>query len=382
MPYYWRIKKGLTLIKLSLLEFVFLFKEEISLKISNFLVNIGLKKTRVEKQVCKFIKISSSKDKPIIFASACVDSSVTGGWKYNGGIKELNYLIKLVRSHGYEAYIVTYDGKYEPWLVEHQPTISIEEFNKKKRKNKNIRCITSWADARAFINNSSSIYFWDMELAYSDNQFFPLMDNLYRKKIKKVAGISRTIQAWHMANFKKYCYIIPNIIDESVWFPKENLRKHFNVGYMNEGSHTQEYLEIIKKITKKNGLNLNFCLIKGSEEEVLNLMRTCEVYISLNIGKDLLWGEGCPRTIIESISAGCVSASFDIIGNREIVHDGFNGLIVPRYCPDFMGKVLVDLYTNKEKIDRIRCNSELILRSCHLFESRWLVVKDFLDLDD
>jgi hypothetical protein len=39
-------------------------------------------------------------------------------------IKELNYLVKLLRNHDYEAYIVTYDGGYEPWLIEHQPHIS------------------------------------------------------------------------------------------------------------------------------------------------------------------------------------------------------------------------------------------------------------------
>lgn len=379
MPLFWRIQKGFVLIKLALEEFLFLFKKEIEEKIHNFFIIIGIEKIKQRKALIEFPAVRIVKNKPIIFASACVDSQITGGWKYNGGIKELNLLIKLVRNHGYEGYLVTYDGKYEPWLIEHQPAVSIDEFNKIK-KNKEIRCVTSWAIAKTFIQNSPRIYFWDMELAYSENQFFAIMGSLYKYKINKVAGISRTIQAWHMAKFHKKCNVIPNIIDESIWFPDKNLRKRHNVGYMNEGPHTKHFINIIEEATVKAGLKLDFYLIKGDENDVLNLMRSCEVYLSLNIGKDPFWGEGCPRTILEALSVGCVSLSFDIIGNRETVINNFNGIIVNEKNPHFMADKLIHLFKNKAEMDRLRLNSLLLFNSCNRLEDRWLVVKDFLDI--
>lgn len=185
---------------------------------------------------------------PVIFASACVDEKKSGGWKYNGGIKELNYLVKLLRNHDYEAYIVTYDGGYEPWLIEHPPHISLEEFRSLLKTTQNARCVTSWAIAKAFIRECSQIYFWDMELAWTDHSHFSTLAKLYKRKIKRVPAISRTIQAWHMAHFEKHCTVIPNLVDDCLGFPVEAQRHPQRVGYMDEGSHTEEYITIVEDV--------------------------------------------------------------------------------------------------------------------------------------
>ncbi|MFM6074220.1 MAG: hypothetical protein ACKPB9_21965, partial [Dolichospermum sp.] len=220
--------------------------------------------------------------------------------------KELNYLVKLLRERGYEAYFVTYDGTYEPWLLDHQAHISLDKFQQIVKHNKNIRCITSWAVAAAFIQASPSLYFWDMELAHTENDHFPILAKLYREKIKNTAAISRTIQAWHMAHFKRSCVIIPNLLDTSLWVSNPLNRKKYRIGYMNEGTHTQDYINTIRDFTQEKNLELEFHQISGVESEILGEMQTCEVFLSMNIGKDALWGEGCPRTVIESLASGCV----------------------------------------------------------------------------
>ncbi len=320
--------------------------------------------------------------KPVIFVSACVDKNLAGDWKYSGGIKELNYLVKLLRKHGYEAYMVTYYGSYEPWLIEHQPHISIEEFRLKLKSTTDVRCVTSYAIAKAFIDECKQLYFWDMELWLTENTHFPILASLYKNEIKRVAGISRTIQAWHMANFEKPCTLLPNLIDDSFWFPIEAERQHLKVGYMDEGSHTEEYLNVIQNASNESGFNLNFHLLKGGEAEVLSGMRSCEVFLTMNTGKDPLWGEGGPLTPLEALSTGCISIAFDIVGPREIIQSGFNGIIVTRYRPDLMANALLGIYKKTGEIERLRKNALSLIESCHTFEARWPAVKEFLELNE
>lgn len=319
---------------------------------------------------------------PVIFVSACMDEKNPGAWKYNGGIKELNYFVKLLRHYGYEAYVVTYDGTYEPWLVEHQPHISLQEFRAKLKSVKNIRCVTSWAIAEAFINECQELYFWDMELAWTEHSHFSILARLYRCKIKGVAAISRTIQAWHMAHFEKPCTIIPNLLDKSLWFPVAAQRYHWRVGYMDEGAHTEEYVTIVRNVAQSSGIDLEIWLIKGCEADILSGMRSCEVFLSMNIGKASLWGEGCPRTIIEALSTGCVVLAFDIIGNREIIQSNFNGILIPRYRPELMANTLITLYKNPGEIERLRNNALSLIDACHTFDARWPAVREFLKLED
>jgi glycosyltransferase involved in cell wall biosynthesis len=72
-------------------------------------------------------------------------------------------------------------------------------------------------------------------------------------------------------------------------------------------------------------------------------MRSCEVFLTMNIGKNLLWGEGGPLTPLEALATGCVPIAFDILGPREFIQSGFNGIVVPPCRPDRMGNALVSL---------------------------------------
>lgn len=398
MFYFWRTQNALSRVKLTISYSLLLIIEDICenlFKIFRLIIKqLGfyskLTNQKLESEIIpsgniEYDEISSSSSsnvvKPVIFVSACVSKTNPGGWRYNGGIKELNYLVKLLRKHGYEAYMVTYDGKYEPWLIEHQPHISIEEFRSKLRSSPNVRCVTSYAVARAFTNECKQLYFWDMELALTEHSHFCILASLYERKIIKVAAISRTLQAWHMAYFRQPCTVIPNLIDETTWFPVKEKCRSFKVGYMYEGIHTDKYISLLKDIAVQNNFSLDFQLIKGSEAEILDQMRTCEVFLGLNIGKDPLWGEGCPRTNLEALSAGCVVIAFDIIGNKEIIQNNYNGFLVPRYRPDLMAEALINLYKEPSKFKFIQENSYKLLKACHTFDARWLAVKHFLDLD-
>jgi hypothetical protein len=394
---YWRIRNGIGRLRLTGARFLRLLKEEIRiiiLDVGRYVAqSFGIR--RQGKIIANKIKLISqvqhtthvslnarfgSEDKPVIFASACVDQIEKGDWKYCGGIKELNILVKLLRIRGYEAYMVTYDGTYEPWLIEHQPHISIDAFRSRLQKTKNVRCVTSFAIANTFIRECQNLYFWDMDLCVTDHSHFPALVKLYRNKIKSVGTISRTIQAWHMANFERPCTVIPNLLDTSLWHPLAASRVPLRIGYMDEGPHTPEYIAMIGAQLKECRIEPDFNLILGNEAEVLADMRSCEIFLSMNIGKDPLWGEGCPRTIIEALSVGCVVIAFDLIGNRETLVDGFNGIIVERSRPDLMAQALVDFYQNPGRVLRMRENALSLINSCHTLDARWPAIKKFLDL--
>jgi glycosyltransferase involved in cell wall biosynthesis len=402
---FWRSRNGMTRVNLAISRCQRLMREdiyEVFLGIMNrmskqnslfswqFLRNLAEKlqpyKSQDESAQLKSLLLqeithTSSSTKPVIFVSACVSEQIAGGWKYNGGIKELNYLVKLLRQHGYEAYMVTYDGSYEPWLIEHQPHLSLKEFCSQLRMTSKVRCITSYAVAKAFNHECKQLYFWDMELALTENSHFSLIAELYKSKIKRSAGISCTIQAWHMAHFQHDCTLLPNLVDQSIWFPLPEQRQSHRIGYMDEGSHTDKYLSIIQDTVRSNGLDLQFYKIQGIEADVLASMRSCEVFLTMNIGKDLIWGEGGPLTPLEAMATGCVPITFDIIGPHEIIQNGFNGIIVPRYRPDLMAEALVNLYKKPDRLEYLRKNVIALFEACHTFDARWPAVKNFLELD-
>ncbi len=324
--------------------------------------------------------LTKQNNRPIIFVSACVDKSIPGVWKYNGGIKMLNLLVKLLRKHGYESYMVTYDGTYEPWLIEHQPHISIKEFEKLARDNKEIRCVTSWAISKMFIDRCKKVYFWDMELAYSDNDHFSAIYSLYRHKSLRVAGCNSMICSWHMTYWKMPCTLLVDWVDEEFWMSNPQKRDFYKIGYMLESDETENEIGLIKNRVLNKGIDLQFQLIKGSEKECLEAMQTCNVFLGMNHGKDKLWGEGFGLPMMEAMWAGCVVIAFDVIGNREFIQTGYNGIIINQGEIVSMADMLSDLYLNSEKMELLRKNSENTLKICHASETRWSKIKEFLEL--
>jgi glycosyltransferase involved in cell wall biosynthesis len=316
---------------------------------------------------------------PVIFASCCVNAEFAGGWKFSGGVKELNALVKLVRRHGYEAYMVTWDGSCEPWLEDHQPHLSIAEYRDRLARGGPVRCVTSYAIAQAFTRPAPALYFWDMELALTENEQFATLCAL-ADKITRTAGISRTIQAWHMARFGREALTLPALQDEVIYRPAPERRQRGRVGYMNEGDHSEEYVAFLRETCAKRGSELTFMRIAGVESEYASALQSCDFYISLNLGKDLFWGEGCPLTVSESMACGCVLLAFDVIGNREMIVDGFNAVLLPRYRVDLMAEALIRLSNDANERERLRGNALNLTQSCHKLEDRWPIVREFLQL--
>lgn len=321
-------------------------------------------------------------DLPIILISSCENMQRSGDFKYNGGVKVYTLWTKLLRANGYQAFIVTYDGNYQPWLIEHQPHVSLETVHRWKEAGLPLKFVTGWADATAFIDLADELYFFDCEIAFTSGPHFPILRKLMKSKIRAVATHSRTQQAWYMATFKRDVMLIPEWSDEVYWRPDHNQRRAGLIGYMKEGPTSEVEIEEIDTYCKRAGIRVNFVEVKGDEHDVLDILRQCDLFIGLNPGKHPLWGEGCPRTQQEAMHAGCVVVAYNVHGNREYIIDGYSGFLAPPKRANILADHVISLMRDPELKERMRVTSLDLAACAFTSRGRWRLVREFLELED
>jgi hypothetical protein len=341
----------------------------------------------VKSRLCKTIAPGTRKQgpapRPSIFVSYATSEDLKGSHRYCGGEKLLNNLVLLLRRHGYDAYMVSLDGKHANWLVEHAPFLSLQEFISRAAEAQSVRYVTSWVLAEAFLERCQRFYFWDQELATTTRSHFPTLARMMRKqRILATAGLNRSIHAWHMAVFERGASLLRTLVDERHWQPDEQRRLPHRVGYMDEGPLTGVFIETIKRITGEKGLNLEFLRLEGVEAEIIRGMQTCLVFLALNVGKSPLWGEGGPMTPHEAMACGTVPICFDMNGPWELIQQDYNGVVLPQIKPELMARELVRLYTKPGHLEFLRANALSVFRASHSMESRWPAVREFLHLPE
>ena len=321
--------------------------------------------------------------KPAVFVSYATDEDLRGSHAFCGGEKLLNNLVLLLRRHGYDAWMVSTDGKHSDWLSEHAPFISIEEFRQKLSVSPSARCVTSWLVAEAFLHHCPQFYFWDQELGASARSHFPeLCGMMESRRIVRTAGVNRAVQAWHRTMFGEESLLLRQLVDEKYWQPDESRRAANRVGYFDEGEHGEKFVTEIKRHLFASGLPLEFLLLAGSEKEIIAQMQTCGAFVALNTGKSLLWGEGGPMTPQEAMACGTVPVCFDINGPWELIQQNYNGIVVGEFTPGAMAEALKAIYSvpgRREEMSR-RCIA--MTKTAHTMEARWPAVRRFLDLPE
>ena len=319
--------------------------------------------------------------RPSIFVSYATDETLKGSHWYCGGEKLLNNLVLLLRRHGYDAYMVSMDGAHSNWLVEHAPFLSVNEFARRAAGGHPVRCVTSWVLAEAFLRHCPGFYFWDQELATTSRSQFPVLARHMRQgRIRAIAGLNRSIQAWHMAVFERRASLLRTLVDERHWKPDQAQRKRNRVGYMDEGSLTTTFIDTISSLTRSRGLELEFFRLAGVEADIIKGMQTCSVFLALNVGKSPLWGEGGPMTPHEAMACGAVPICFDMNGPWELIQQGYNGLVLPEIRPEMMADRLISIYTESGRLEFLRNNALAVFQTSHSMESRWPFVCQFLRL--
>ncbi len=321
--------------------------------------------------------------KPSIFVSYATDRSLTGSHKFCGGEKLLNNLVVLLRRHGYEAWMVSADGAHSDWLAEHAPFLSLEEFQQKLAEAPDVRCVTSWIIADAFLQHCPRFYFWDQELAASARSHFPPLARLMKQhRIIRTAGVNRTVQAWHRATFGEEALVLRQLVDEKHWRPEESRRIATRVGYFDEGDHGERFVQEIRQRTQAAGLELEFLQLVGNEQQIIEQMQTCGIFLALNVGKSPLWGEGGPMTPQEAMACGTVPVCFDINGPWELIQQNYNGVIVEDFTPAAMADAVIGIINREGRRSQMSRRCLEITNEAHTMEARWPAVRRFLDLPE
>jgi len=326
---------------------------------------------------------SLPRERPEIFVSYATDETIRGSHRFCGGEKLLNNLVLLLRRHGYEAWMVSLDGKHSDWLIEHAPFLSVDEFRARRERATCSRCVTSWVTAKAFLKHCPAFYFWDQELGASSRSHFPtLARRMAAGKIIKTAGVNRTVQAWHRAMFEVPALVLRQLIDEAHWQPDPARRVPCRVGYFDEGEHGAEFIRRIGEATREAGLELEFLQLAGVESEIVSQMQSCGTFLALNLGKSPLWGEGGPMSPQEAMACGTVPLCFDINGPWELIQQHYNGIIVPDFTPDAMARELALIYGTPGRLETMSQRCMEMTESSHTMEARWPTVARFLDLPE
>lgn len=328
---------------------------------------------------------ATSKDRvrPHIFVSYATDENLKGSDRYCGGEKLLNNLVLLLRRHGYEAWMVSIDGKNAGWLAEHAPFLSLAEFQERLRSAPDARCVSSWIKARAFLNSCPDFYFWDQELAASARSHFPKFARLMaRKKIRKMAGLNRSVQAWHQVVFERESSLLRPLVDEKYWQPDPARRISSRVGYFDEGEHSADYIRLIRERTSAAGLELEFHRLQGDEPVIISEMQTCAIFLALNIGKSPLWGEGGPMGPLEAMSCGTIPICFDMNGPWEVIQQNYNGVVTQKIDPNLMADALLNIYGEPGRLEMMSQRCLEMTKTSHTMKARWVDVCKFLDLPE
>lgn len=328
-------------------------------------------------------RVSNRDPKPEIYVSYATDDSLKGSHLYCGGEKLLNNLVLLLRRKGYEAFMVSLDGRHAGWLAEHAPFLSLDAFKARKKDVKDVRCVTSWLKARPFINECPHFYFWDQELSASSRSHFPDLAGLIaNKRIIRTAGVNRAVQAFHRCVFETPSVVLRQLIDEQHWQPDPARRVATRIGYFDEGDHGARYVREIEEKTKAAGLNLEFVQLEGNEAAIISQMQQCAVFMALNIGKSPLWGEGGPMSPQEAMACGTVPVCFDINGPWELIQQHYNGVIARELSAEAMASELIWIYSEPHRVQIMGNRALEIFRTSHSMEARWPEVARFLDLTE
>lgn len=136
------------------------------------------------------------------------------------------------------------------------------------------------------------------------------------------------------------------------------------------GMNTPSNLAIISKGGKSDKIKL-----LGFRNDAMNIVAGCDLFVLSS-----LYGESITKSVIEAMALGVAPVITAIPGNRELVIDSENGLVVPPGKPMAMCEAILKLYRNKPLCKKYGENSrnhirnhlnldQTILKTQNLYES-------------
>ncbi|MBU2529226.1 glycosyltransferase family 4 protein [bacterium] len=185
----------------------------------------------------------------------------------------------------------------------------------------------------------------------------------------KVANIiittTRELQDKVKKVYKKGSVVIPNFIDTSKFIPLKKEKYILYAGRIYWHKGIDYFIEALSELEKKypdykfklagigdlenyiakaNKLGIQKIEFLGTVDnsKMPGLMGKAEIFILPTVTR-----EGHPKALIEAMACGCACIATDVPGNRELVQDGYNGLLVKPKDSESIANAIIKILENE-----------------------------------
>jgi glycosyltransferase involved in cell wall biosynthesis len=101
-----------------------------------------------------------------------------------------------------------------------------------------------------------------------------------------------------------------------------------------------------------------YVLATGTRTDVPSLLGMSDVFAFPSE-----YAEGVPRAVMEAALCGLPIVATDIAGCREVINDGWNGLLTPKRNPARLAERIMELLENREAAQRMGARGPELIRS-------------------
>lgn len=130
---------------------------------------------------------------------------------------------------------------------------------------------------------------------------------------------------------------IDNLI--SVWSHVH--RNHPDWKLIIAGTGSRETMELLEKIVRQHGVSEGIEFI-GFQKNIDQVMKSSAIFVLPSRY------EAFGMVLIEAMSQGCACVSFDCVGPKELIKDGYNGVLVAEQDLKKMEEAISELIKNEE----------------------------------
>lgn len=113
------------------------------------------------------------------------------------------------------------------------------------------------------------------------------------------------------------------------------------------GEGNEKYCSSLQKTVNELHISFQNVIFTGFCSDIFQVLRCVHIFCLPSLT------EGFNRSLLEAMSCGLPVVATDIDGNREIVKDGINGLLVPSKDPNSLAYAIIKLIEDKDTSKRI-----------------------------
>jgi glycosyltransferase involved in cell wall biosynthesis len=137
-----------------------------------------------------------------------------------------------------------------------------------------------------------------------------------------------------------------------LFYALEGVSDQFEVSIVGDGKLRSKLKETVKKLRLKN---VNF-VGRADDDKLLNFYKQAHIFVLTSER------EGMPLVLLEAMAMSLPIIATDVVGNRDVVKEGKNGMLVPLNNIEALRATLLKLHSNKELYEEMSKMSSIMAR--------------------